>query len=54
MVGLRITKKSADELVALDFPGYAVGGVSVGETEEEMLQQVQWTTRVLQLKSPGM
>ena len=49
-----LRKKSADELVALDFPGYAVGGVSVGETEEEMLQQVQWTTRVLQLKSPGM
>ena len=47
-----LRKKSADELVALDFPGYAVGGVSVGETEEEMLQQVQWTTRVLPVEKP--
>ena len=31
----------------LGFPGYAVGGVSVGETEEEMLEQVQWTVRLL-------
>ena len=28
--------RSADELTNLDFPGYAVGGVSVGETEEEI------------------
>ena len=39
-------------MVALDFPGYAVGGVSVGETEEEMLQQVQWTTAVLPVEKP--
>jgi len=36
--------KSAEELIALDFPGYAIGGVSVGETEEEMLEQVKWGT----------
>ena len=47
-----LRKKSAEELVALDFPGYAVGGVSVGETEEEMLQQVQWTTAVLPVEKP--
>ena len=47
-----LRKKSAKELVALDFPGYAVGGVSVGETEEEMLQQVQWTTGVLPVEKP--
>jgi len=47
-----LRKKSAEELVALDFPGYAVGGVSVGETEEEMLQQVQWTTTVLPVEKP--
>ena len=47
-----LRKKSAEELVALDFPGYAVGGVSVGETEEEMLQQVQWTTSVLPVEKP--
>jgi queuine tRNA-ribosyltransferase len=47
-----LRKKSAEELVAMDFPGYAVGGVSVGETEEEMLQQVQWTTSVLPVEKP--
>ena len=47
-----LRKKSAEELVALDFPGYAVGGVSVGETEEEMLQQVKWTTAVLPVEKP--
>jgi queuine tRNA-ribosyltransferase len=30
----------AERLAAMDFPGYAVGGVSVGEPEEEMLKQV--------------
>ncbi|MEK9773477.1 MAG: tRNA guanosine(34) transglycosylase Tgt [Opitutae bacterium] len=47
-----LRKKSAEELVELNFPGYAVGGVSVGETEEEMLQQVQWTTTVLPVEKP--
>jgi queuine tRNA-ribosyltransferase len=36
----------------LNFPGYAVGGVSVGETEEEMLEQVGWTTSVLPHDKP--
>lgn len=30
----------AQALAAMDFPGYAIGGVSVGEPEEEMLRQV--------------
>ena len=42
-----LRRQSAEELVKLGFPGYAVGGVSVGETEEEMLEQVQWTVRLL-------
>lgn len=44
--------RSADELTKLDFPGYAVGGVSVGETEEEMLEQVEWTLRCLPEEKP--
>ena len=44
--------KSAEELIALDFPGYAIGGVSVGETEEEMLEQVKWGTSVLPKDKP--
>ena len=46
--------KSAEELLALDFPGYAIGGVSVGETEEEMLEQVKWGTAVLPQEKPAM
>ena len=33
---LELRERSARELVALDFPGYAIGGLSVGETREEM------------------
>ncbi len=36
--GLR--ERAARELVAMDFDGYAIGGVSVGESEEEMLRAV--------------
>jgi len=35
-----LRKKCADELVAMEFDGYAIGGVSVGEPTAEMLQQV--------------
>ena len=44
--------KSAEELIALNFPGYAIGGVSVGETEEEMLEQVKWVSTVLPEEKP--
>ena len=35
-----LREKSAKEITALDFDGYAIGGVSVGETEEEMFRAV--------------
>jgi queuine tRNA-ribosyltransferase len=35
-----LRRRAAEELAALDFPGYAIGGVSVGEPEPEMLEQV--------------
>ena len=47
-----LRRRSAEELIALDFPGYAVGGVSVGETQEEMLEQVARTTAVLPKEKP--
>ena len=47
-----LRKQSASDLMQLNFPGYAVGGVSVGETEEEMLEQVGWTTSVLSHDKP--
>jgi len=36
-----LRKQSAQSLVDLDFDGYAVGGVSVGEPEEEMMRAVE-------------
>ncbi|MEZ5276657.1 MAG: tRNA guanosine(34) transglycosylase Tgt [Opitutaceae bacterium] len=37
-------REEAEALAAMGFPGYAIGGVSVGEPEEEMLRQVGVTT----------
>jgi queuine tRNA-ribosyltransferase len=45
-------RKAAEELSALDFSGYAVGGVSVGEPEPEMLKQVGATTPFLPEEKP--
>ena len=36
-----LRKQSARQIVDLDFDGYAVGGVSVGEPEEEMMRAVE-------------
>lgn len=36
-----LRERSAQELVDLDFDGYAIGGVSVGEPEEEMFAAIQ-------------
>lgn len=47
-----LRQQCAQELVAMDFPGYAVGGVSVGEPEEEMLRQVQVCTEVMPQEKP--
>lgn len=47
-----LRERCARELVAMDFPGYAVGGVSVGEPEEEMIPQVAMCTAVLPRDKP--
>ena len=36
-----LRKQCADELVAMNFDGYAIGGVSVGEPEPEMMRAVE-------------
>lgn len=38
-----LRERCAKEIVKVGFDGYALGGVSVGEPEELMLQQVDWT-----------
>lgn len=47
-----LRREAAESLAALDFSGYAVGGVSVGEPEPEMLQQVAATTPWLPAGKP--
>ena len=39
-----LRRQCALELAEMNFPGYAIGGVSVGEPEPEMLAQVAMTT----------
>ncbi len=47
-----LRREAAEALAALDFPGYAVGGVSVGEPEPEMLKQVGVTTPFMPVDKP--
>jgi len=47
-----LRREAAEALGALDFPGYAVGGVSVGEPEPEMLKQVGATVPHLPAGKP--
>ncbi len=47
-----LRREAAESLAALDFPGYAVGGVSVGEPEPEMLKQVAATTPFMPANKP--
>ena len=44
--------ESAARLAELDLPGYAVGGVSVGEPKEEMLRIMAHTPRLLPAHKP--
>jgi queuine tRNA-ribosyltransferase len=47
-----LRKQSAQAIVDLDFSGYAIGGVSVGEPENEMMRAVEWTEPLLPGNKP--
>lgn len=47
-----LRKISAEDLVALDFPGYAIGGLSVGEPLEIMKDILDYTTDFLPENKP--
>jgi len=47
-----LREKSAHEIVEIDFDGYAVGGVSVGEPEEEMMRAVEVAEPLLPIDKP--
>lgn len=47
-----LRQQCAEGLAELDLPGYAVGGVSVGEPEEEMIRQVAACAPVMPKQKP--
>jgi queuine tRNA-ribosyltransferase len=47
-----LREASAQALAEMDLPGYAVGGVSVGEPKEEMLRIMAHTPRLLPAHKP--
>ncbi len=47
-----LRKASADDLVSLDFPGYGIGGLSVGEPKELMYEMLEVTTPRLPKDKP--
>jgi len=44
--------KSANDLIDLDFPGYAIGGISVGEPKEEFLDILRYTAPLMPKDKP--
>ena len=47
-----LRKQSAKDLVSLDFPGYAIGGLSVGEPKDVMNRALEFTTPLLPEDKP--
>ncbi|HCT63086.1 MAG TPA: tRNA guanosine(34) transglycosylase Tgt [Erysipelotrichaceae bacterium] len=43
---------SAQELVKMDFPGYSIGGTSVGESKETMYKMIDYATKYLPFEKP--
>ena len=51
-IDARLRERSARELLDLDFPGYAVGGLSVGEDPVDMYRTLDFTTPHLPTDRP--
>ena len=47
-----LRRRSAEALVAMDLPGYAIGGLAVGETHEAMIETLALTARLLPADKP--
>ena len=45
-------EKSAKELCEMDFDGFAIGGLSVGEAAQDMYDTVEWTTQFMPIDKP--
>ena len=47
-----LRERSVEDIVSLDFPGYAIGGLSVGESKSEMYGMTELTAALLPVESP--
>ena len=47
-----LRRKSAEEICSLDFPGYAIGGLSVGETHEAMYHSLDVLNSIMPKDKP--
>ena len=47
-----LRRESAQRTVAVDFPGYAIGGLSVGESKDEMKAMLEWTVPLMPADKP--
>ncbi len=47
-----LRQKSVEDLIKLDLPGYAIGGISVGEPKEEFLDILNYTTPLMPKDKP--
>ncbi len=47
-----LREKSTRELVEMDFPGYAIGGLAVGESKEQMLDMISLNAPMLPKEKP--
>jgi len=47
-----LRRESAEQLVEMDFAGYAIGGLSVGEPPEDMYRTIEATTPALPVDRP--
>jgi queuine tRNA-ribosyltransferase len=48
----QLRERNAREVVELDLPGYAIGGLSVGETHEQMYEMARFTAALLPETKP--
>ena len=49
---VELRRRSIDEIAGLPFDGYALGGLAVGESKEEMLECVAWAAPALPAAQP--
>lgn len=49
---MKLRRHCADNLIAMDFDGYALGGLSVGESHEQLVETVHFTAPLLPENKP--